>query len=480
MQLYRITSVTFGHIYSTKEPTKIEKIFFWSMAVFAVIMFFYLICSFPKSAHADNDQEPGQTARSVLPYPVRYPPDSTKPPGASLAIGPGALQNQGLGGLPYQNFAIGLNALNGTLGTAGNSLVGVQNFALGYQACGKVTTGFQNTCIGSGAGKNITSAGNTILIGTGAGSGLTTTALNNYDIIIDSSNPASPCTTCTTSILIGSGTGALNTVGSTIVGYNAALHDTFGGSGQTIIGANVGLNRLGSANTQSNIILIGGNTTTGIISDTATTSTVNAIGVGTGYPGTGDTTVGYNALGSNTIDSAFQTAFGFNSLNLSNVANAQNSAFGYASCAAVTNGKNNICFGYNSGAATLATGSGNILLGSGTDTLASNTSNEINIGGLVFYNNSSTAAPVISACGTSPAIDANANNRSGTVTVGTVSATSCTITFAGSGYTTWNHCRISSQAASVASLAYSYTKTVITISGTSLIGDVFDYDCDGV
>ena len=143
-------------------------------------------------------------------------------------------------------------------------------------------------------------------------------------------------------------------------------------------------------------------------------------------------------------------------------------------------GNGNTTIGFNVASTTLTTGTGNIEIGtsSATDTPAAASSNQINIGGLLFWNKVSLAAPVVSACGTTPTIDANANNRSGTVTVGTVTAASCTVTFAGAGYTTWNHCRVTSQT-TLAAFAYSYTKTVITVTGTSLVGDLFDYDCDG-
>jgi hypothetical protein len=111
-------------------------------------------------------------------------------------------------------------------------------------------------------------------------------------------------------------------------------------------------------------------------------------------------------------------------------------------------------------------------------TLASGTNNEINIGGIVFYNNTSLAAPTVSACGTSPAIDAHANAKSGTVTVGSGAVASCTITFA-SAYTTFDHCRVTPHS-TIAVFAYSYTLAAITLTATSLTSDVVDYDCDGV
>lgn len=90
---------------------------------------------------------------------------------------------------------------------------------------------------------------------------------------------------------------------------------------------------------------------------------------------------------------------------------------------------------------------------------------------------SNTGAPTVSACGTSPAIDAHASDTSGTVTVGTVAAASCTITFK-IAYATWNHCSVASQGL-VTSFAYSYSLSAITVTGTSLVGDLVDYRCDG-
>ena len=99
----------------------------------------------------------------------------------------------------------------------------------------------------------------------------------------------------------------------------------------------------------------------------------------------------------------------------------------------------------------------------------------ITITGAVNYTG---AAPVISACGTSPAIDAHATNSAGTVTVGSGTVSSCTVTFATSGFVTWDHCRVTPQQ-SIAAFAYSYTLTVLTVTATSLTSDKFDYQCDG-
>lgn len=106
-------------------------------------------------------------------------------------------------------------------------------------------------------------------------------------------------------------------------------------------------------------------------------------------------------------------------------------------------------------------------------------SNTVTLTGKTLGSLSFTASnPAISSCGTSPSVDANSSNYAGKVTVGSVAAASCTVTFA-AAFNTYNHCRITSQS-TIASFAYSYTLSAITVTGTSLVGDLFDYECDGV
>jgi hypothetical protein len=104
----------------------------------------------------------------------------------------------------------------------------------------------------------------------------------------------------------------------------------------------------------------------------------------------------------------------------------------------------------------------------------------LNIGGLTLgvpFGFSGTA-PTVSACGTSPSIDASATNSSGKVTVGSVAAASCTITFATPAFQSWNHCRVTPESA-IATFGYTYTLTALTVTATSLVGGVLDYECDG-
>lgn len=140
-------------------------------------------------------------------------------------------------------------------------------------------------------------------------------------------------------------------------------------------------------------------------------------------------------------------------------------------------GANNVYDGPHTGSTVCVSGSGNILVGANLDCLTSSSSNEINVGGLWFGNNTSTAVPVASACGTNPVVESHSNGAFGTVTMGTGSPTGCVITFA-SAYNTWVHCRVTSQS-QLASFAYSYTTAAITTVQTATSSNKIDYSCDG-
>lgn len=327
----------------------------------------------------------------------------------------------------------GANALSfnsADSGTAGSSLaIGVgaltgqtssaayKNTAMGYQALSSTmtTAAVQNTAVGYQAGSAVTSGTQNTFMGYQAGNFLNS---GNQMVVIGAG--------------AGSGSGSIGQ--DTIIGA-AAQNDGF--SNNTALGYNANAGRQNN----SDDVSIGANTQ----------AQGQAVVIGSG--------AGNNNGCCNGVPHSV--------------------VIGYQAGQKI-NANNNLAIGFQVAKNTLATGTGNILIGtsSTTDTPAAGSSNEINIGGLLFYNTVSLAAPVVTSCGTSPTIDAHANNRSGTVTVGTGTATSCTITFAGGGYTTWNHCRVTSQTTEAA-LAYSYTTTVLTITGTSLVSDLLDYDCDG-
>jgi len=259
-------------------------------------------------------------------------------------------------------------------------------------------------------------------------------------------------------------------------GYKVLSSNTTG-AGNTAMGhialsSNAtGNNNVAVGNTALQITTAGGNTAVGAFAGEFISSGLFNTCIGDGACA---------ASSGNPITGNSNTTLGHAAGTVLRAAAATNTLVGDSAASTITTGSRNLVLGANVGKTTLATGSNNILLGnsSSVDTPASSSSNEINIGNLLFWNSASTAAPAVSSCGTSPAIDAHANNRSGTVTAGSGTVASCTITLAGSGYSTWNHCRVTSQSP-VASFTYSYTTTAITLTGTSLASDKFDYDCDG-
>lgn len=86
-----------------------------------------------------------------------------------------------------------------------------------------------------------------------------------------------------------------------------------------------------------------------------------------------------------------------------------------------------------------------------------------------------TAVPVLSACGTgSPAVDATANDASGTITEGTT-ATGCVLTFS-TAYQTAPHCVVSSPTAN-AFTSYTPATTTLTIVNGSASGNKYTYLC---
>jgi hypothetical protein len=192
--------------------------------------------------------------------------------------------------------------------------------------------------------------------------------------------------------------------------------------------------------------------------------------------GFGNTAIGSKALLASTASN--NTVVGYLAGSADTIGGG-NTILGTSTGTQLTTGTVNTILGRLVGSTTLATGTNNILIGTNpqVDTPLAGSNNMLNIGGLLFANINSLAAPAVSACGTTPAIDANANNRSGTITVGTATPASCTMTFAGTGYASWNHCRVMPHATLVA-FAYAYTKTTLTLTGTALSGAI-DYDCDG-
>lgn len=83
--------------------------------------------------------------------------------------------------------------------------------------------------------------------------------------------------------------------------------------------------------------------------------------------------------------------------------------------------------------------------------------------------------PVLSACGTTPALAAGSTDTAGTVTMGTT-ATGCVITF-GTAYTAAPSCVVSWVATPLASQSYVTAVGSITTTQTSTSNNVLNYFC---
>lgn len=357
--------------------------------------------------------------------------------GFSLFVGQGAGTNAGVAGAAKGFFTcMGFNSCGGAGGGNINPGVNIENTAFGWSAGSLWTTGQFDTALGTGAMRNETTGTNNVAVGADS-MGLSVGAGNSVGVGVNTLKNGAPSQSVAIGVADLQGGATSTAVNDIAIGFNAMSSAALTTAQQDVA---VGFQSMANATTASQDVAVGYNSLNAALTDTNNTG------------------LGFRA-GQNTNGGTVNTFVG-----------------AFAGMANV-NGSNNTVVGARSSAPG-AMGSGNILLGANLDLLTTSTSNEINLGGLIFYNNASVAAPAVTACGTSPSIDAHANNRSGTVTVGTVAAASCTVTFAGSGYTTWNHCRVTSQT-TLAAFAYSYTKTVLTVTGTSLVGDLFDYDCDG-
>lgn len=86
---------------------------------------------------------------------------------------------------------------------------------------------------------------------------------------------------------------------------------------------------------------------------------------------------------------------------------------------------------------------------------------------------SSGGTPVVSACGTTPAIVGG--DTAGTVTMGTT-ATGCVITFS-TAYVGVPICVVTWQATPLASQSYTVTATAITTVQTSTTNNILNYTC---
>lgn len=396
------------------------------------------------------------------------------------------------------NVAIGLSALT-------SSTTGVQNTCGGSGACAKILTDSGNTAWGYQALANM-AIGNTTTIGGETAVGFKALALLTSSQMNTAVGYSALATTITgaggnTAVgwnAIGTATGIITN--NTAIGWNA---DQQGGQSNIAVGQAalagtvgsteiaIGINALNSFSLSgNNNIAIGNAAGQGITNggfnllignniNVALGNTTSAVGFGASVKvGTFDVAVGASALAATITNNNNTVGIGYRAFTAVTTG-ANNTCVGFQCGLLVTVGGSNTILGAGVGSTVLTTGSSNILIGtsSATGVVSAGDSSKLNIGGMIFNDLAGTSAPTISSCGTSPSVDAHANNYSGTVTVGSVSATTCTVTFA-HAYTTWNHCRVTAQT-TLAGLAYSYTTAAITVSATGLTGDLIDYQCDG-
>jgi hypothetical protein len=84
--------------------------------------------------------------------------------------------------------------------------------------------------------------------------------------------------------------------------------------------------------------------------------------------------------------------------------------------------------------------------------------------------------PVISVCGTSPALASGSTDFAGKITVGTSASAACTLTF-GTAYTTAPFCIVQNLSTMGAANVYAVTTTAITFSSVLADSTVLHYHC---
>lgn len=82
--------------------------------------------------------------------------------------------------------------------------------------------------------------------------------------------------------------------------------------------------------------------------------------------------------------------------------------------------------------------------------------------------------PTLSSCGTSPELDGDSTDQTGTIIVGATTA-SCTLTFS-TPKITKPHCSVSSQTGTIA-ISYTETTSTLVVTNATLGGDLVDYNC---
>ena len=215
------------------------------------------------------------------------------------------------------------------------------------------------------------------------------------------------------------------------------------------------------------------------------TSSINNTAVGAGAGASITTASGNTYVGLNVGQSATNgsnVAIGAGTFTAASNIATQETCLGQSACTKKTGGYNDIILGYQAGSATQATGHGNILIGTNTDTPAAGTNLWMVIGGdtadsgtNVFAGSSlADTTSNLSSCGTGPTIIAQASDIRGTFTTGTA-ATACTLTFA-TARSAAPTCIVTARSGTAP--AYTTSTTALTLS-TAAASATYDYFCTG-
>lgn len=314
--------------------------------------------------------------------------------------------------------------------------------AVGKQALSALTTGTDVTAVGYQAGLSLQGGQRNTYFGATAGSANISSADNTF---------------------IGYQTG-VNVAGAVVTnGKNTAV-----GSGALAGG--------GGASTQTENVAIGYQVGSNMISgydNIFIGQTLNA-GGGNLSTGGGNILIGYNTLPRSTSDSFFFNIG--NSFFGTIVATTTSTTFTLP----VTG--NSFSVGSSSPFAKLSvhvnngdTSTSLFVLASSTATATTTLFKITNTGHKI----ASSTTPTLTSCGTTPSMVGD--DTHGEITIGSVSATGCTITFA-NAWTVAPICTISNQAMSITSaLTYTITNIAITLSqATGFTGDKIDYICEGL
>ena len=369
---------------------------------------------------------------------IVYPTtDSTT--GGSIAIGVGALAQEGLlASSAFANTAVGYQTLN----SASMATVATKNTAVGYQALKANTGGNSNTATGYQALYSNTSNGANTASGAQALYSNTTgdyNTANGYTALHNN-------TTGYKNTAVGTYALYTNVAGieSTALGYQAMYYANNATGAFTTYNTAIGAYALqgsttSSANTGTRNTALGhsalySNTTGG-------SNTANGYGaLYANVAGNESTAIGYSAmLYANSATGAFttyNTALGAYALQGSTTASANtgtgNTAIGHSAGYSVTSGGSNVLLGYgagyNGGTNKTITGSGNILIGYNVSAGSGDPSNKINIGNTIYGD---TSSGFVGIGKTSPAYNLDVNGTvNATTLIGALTGNASTATTA--------------------------------------------------